>query len=303
MANPLVSILINNYNYAPFLAEAIDSALAQTYANVEVVVVDDGSKDNSREIIASYGDRIVPVIKENGGQASAFNAGFAASKGDFLCFLDSDDKFLPHKIEHLVKIFSENPDTGWIFDKVIEFDHKTGERCPPPADCALGAWDVRSVIASGVTPFIPTATSGLSFRRSLLDLMLPMPVSIRITSDLYLKLIALGLTKGWMTPEEITLQRIHGENLYTHLKKGRRYLKGYTALLTGLSIYERFPTLRRLGIVLFSRGLGLCFVATAPNTEYRKIAGSFLRELPLRTRTEILVRTLYSGSRQFLSKA
>lgn len=76
---PLASIIIDNYNYGRFLADAINSALAQTYQHTEVIVVDDGSTDNSREIISQYGDRIRPVLKENGGQGSAFNAGFEAS--------------------------------------------------------------------------------------------------------------------------------------------------------------------------------------------------------------------------------
>ena len=93
--SPLVSILINNYNYAQYLSQAIDSALGQTYTNTEIIVVDDGSTDNSREIINSYGNQIISVLKENGGQASAINAGFAASKGDIICLLDADDIFLP----------------------------------------------------------------------------------------------------------------------------------------------------------------------------------------------------------------
>ena len=66
----LVTILINNYNYGRFLRDAIDSALNQTYRNLEVIVVDDGSTDESREVIASYGDRIIPVLKENGERLS-----------------------------------------------------------------------------------------------------------------------------------------------------------------------------------------------------------------------------------------
>ncbi|NEQ67311.1 MAG: glycosyltransferase, partial [Symploca sp. SIO2D2] len=62
--NPLVSILINNYNYGRFLSEAIDSALKQSYSNIEVIVVDDGSTDNSQEIIKSYGEKIVPILKQ-----------------------------------------------------------------------------------------------------------------------------------------------------------------------------------------------------------------------------------------------
>ena len=81
---PLVSILINNYNYADFLDHAIRSALdqARSYEPVEIVVVDDGSTDHSRQIIKSYAGAIVGIFKENGGQASAFNAGVRASRGE-----------------------------------------------------------------------------------------------------------------------------------------------------------------------------------------------------------------------------
>src|SRR4051812_16040279 len=93
---PWASIIINNYNYGHFLRDAIDSALAQTYPCTEVIVVDDGSTDDSREVIAGYGQRVTAVFKENGGQASAFNAGFAASRGEVVVFLDADDTLLPN---------------------------------------------------------------------------------------------------------------------------------------------------------------------------------------------------------------
>src|SRR5262245_6559987 len=106
MTGPLVTVLINNYNYAQFLREAIDSALSQSYRRVEIIVVDDGSTDQSREIISSYGSRVTAVFKENGGQASAFNVGVAASRGDILCFLDSDDLFYPWKVNRIVELFN-----------------------------------------------------------------------------------------------------------------------------------------------------------------------------------------------------
>ncbi|MGH7801488.1 MAG: glycosyltransferase family 2 protein [Thermodesulfobacteriota bacterium] len=77
----LVSIIINNYNYGRFLKGCIESALNQTYPHTEVIIVDDGSTDNSREIIAKYRERAILILKQNEGQASAFNAGFAVSMG------------------------------------------------------------------------------------------------------------------------------------------------------------------------------------------------------------------------------
>ena len=91
-ANELrVSIIINNYNYDRFLAQAIDSALNQTYPNIEVIVVDDGSTDSSRQIITSYGDAIKPVLQPNSKQGIAFNNGFNHSTSDIINFLDADD--------------------------------------------------------------------------------------------------------------------------------------------------------------------------------------------------------------------
>ena len=95
MINPTASILINNYNYGHFLKEAINSALNQTQISrdIEVIVVDDGSTDNSHDVINSFDSRIIAIKKRNGGQASAFNAGVSKASGEFIFFLDADDFF------------------------------------------------------------------------------------------------------------------------------------------------------------------------------------------------------------------
>src|SRR5215212_8459413 len=95
---PLASVIINNFNYGRFLREAIDSALAQDYPATEVVVVDDGSTDDSRAVIESYRDRVRAVFKENGGQGSAYNAGVPVSRGEYVCMLDADDTLDPTAI-------------------------------------------------------------------------------------------------------------------------------------------------------------------------------------------------------------
>ncbi len=90
-----ISIVIDNYNYEHFVAQAIDSALAQTHADVEVIVVDDGSKDGSIDAIRRYADRVLVVEQPNGGQGSAYNAGFARATGALVVFLDADDWLYP----------------------------------------------------------------------------------------------------------------------------------------------------------------------------------------------------------------
>src|SRR5512140_2792158 len=100
-SDPLVSIIITNYNYGRFLASAIESALRQRYPAIEVIVVDDGSTDNSREVMGCYEKRIVPVFKQNGGQASSMNAGFSQSHGEIVIFLDADDMLLPGTVERV----------------------------------------------------------------------------------------------------------------------------------------------------------------------------------------------------------
>ncbi|TAM79843.1 MAG: glycosyltransferase family 2 protein [Acidobacteria bacterium] len=178
VGTPLVSIIVNNYNYGRFLGEAIDSALAQTYPNKEVIVVDDGSRDNSREVIAGYGRRILPVLKENGGQASAFNAGFKASKGELILFLDSDDMLEPEAIETTAREWRDGV-ARMVFP--LEVVDKSGR----PLGKTVGGKELPS---PALGPFgVGTPTSGNVFSRAALEKILPMPEEgWRIAADLFL---------------------------------------------------------------------------------------------------------------------
>src|SRR5215467_10510396 len=164
----LVTILINNYNYGRFLRRAIDSALDQTYPNIEVVVVDDGSTDDSREIISSYGPRIRPILKENGGQASTFNSGIAASRGEIICLLDADDFFHPDKVERVVPRC--RPGSMLYHRLRIEpGDEATPRIIAPRMDYCLYAQRY------GFVPYMASPTSGLVFRRDLALMLIPLP--------------------------------------------------------------------------------------------------------------------------------
>ncbi len=112
MFNPKVSIVIPVYNGSNYLREAIDSALAQTYKNIEVIVINDGSKDNGKteKICKSYGNKIRYFKKENGGVASALNMGVEKMEGEYFSWLSHDDVYYPNKIEEQLKYLSNISD-------------------------------------------------------------------------------------------------------------------------------------------------------------------------------------------------
>lgn len=219
MDGPLVSVIIDNYNYGRFLREAVDSALNQTYPNLEVIVVDDGSSDNSREIIASYGGRIIPVLKENGGQASAFNEGFAVSKGEIVCFLDSDDVWRETKINGVVEAARSNPRAVLIYHPVQKIDGNAIPLGKPWPTTLCNGWiDARVRHSGGWWSYPPT--SALCFRRVLLERVMNIPEDrYRICADAYLAGIAPFLGPVVGLKECLALYRLHGRNHWNNQER------------------------------------------------------------------------------------
>jgi glycosyltransferase involved in cell wall biosynthesis len=117
-----ISVIIPTFNYGRFLRQAIDSVLAQTYAPLEIIVVDDGSTDDTPEIAASYGDRIRYIRQRNAGVGAARNKGIASARGEYLAFLDSDDLWLPEKLERQIARFEASPELGFVHTGVERFD-------------------------------------------------------------------------------------------------------------------------------------------------------------------------------------
>jgi glycosyltransferase involved in cell wall biosynthesis len=111
---PLVSVVIPTYNYGHCVAEAVDSALAQTYPAVEVLVVDDGSTDDTRARLAPYGDRIRYIHQPNRGLSAARNTGIRNANGTFVALLDSDDTFHPRKLELQMRYLSSHPEVPFL---------------------------------------------------------------------------------------------------------------------------------------------------------------------------------------------
>lgn len=228
-AQPQVSIIINNYNYGRFLSQAIDSALNQAYSNTEVVVVDDGSTDNSREIIASYGDKIIPVLKENGGHGSTFNAGLAASCGEIIIFLDADDYLFPDTIERVVAAWKPGVvKVQYRLDVVDTSGNRRG--IFPPPERTLDAGDVVPILLEKGRYGTPV-TSGNAFSRDVLEKIGLIPeAEFRHCGESYLVNLAPFYGQLVSIEQPLGAYRMHGSNDWgitqeADLQKFGKYVK------------------------------------------------------------------------------
>jgi len=212
-ARVAVTVLINAYNYGRFIGAAIDSALAQDFPaeQVEILVVDDGSTDDTAERVRKYGESVRYFYKANGGQASAFNLGFAEARGEIVAFLDADDYFLPNKLRRMADEFQKRPEVGMIYHSLLELDSESGD-----------LHETKIVPISGFVPgdksklleYCIYPTSSMVFRRAALGRVLPMPETIGIQADAYVSVLMPLLTPVLAIEEHLSVYRIHGQNAY-----------------------------------------------------------------------------------------
>jgi glycosyltransferase involved in cell wall biosynthesis len=119
---PEVSVVIPTFNSARFLDEALQSILDQSFKDYEIIVVDDGSTDQTKQVVARYGDKIKYILQENSGPAAAKNNGIRNSSGKYIAFLDADDMWLPTKLEKQVKMFRQHPELAMVFTENVCFN-------------------------------------------------------------------------------------------------------------------------------------------------------------------------------------
>jgi ATP-binding cassette subfamily B protein/subfamily B ATP-binding cassette protein MsbA len=214
---PLVSVVIDNYNYGRFLGQAIESAQAQRYEPIEVIVVDDGSTDDSRDVLSRY-DGVVAVLKANGGQPSAINAGFDVARGDWVCFLDADDVLLPDAIESALA--GAEPGVAkvqWPMEESDESGARTGRTWPShPLDSGELS---DAVLLDGPEGYGWAWSCGGLFSRSCLEQVLPLDEqegpSGRGVAYVDATLASLAPLYGRIATIDrpLSLHRIHGANM------------------------------------------------------------------------------------------
>lgn len=212
-----LDVIVNNHNYAPYVGRAIDSALDQDVLRLRVIVVDDGSTDDSRRVIEGYAGSVVPVFKDGGGQASAFNAGLATSSADVVMFLDADDALAPGIGERAIRMFEADPSLARLQYRMQVMDESGNltETVKPPAHVPMPNGDIRREELAFPFDLAWMATSGNAFATWALRRIFPVPeAEFPLGADWYVVHLASLLGRVASLDHVGSYRRVHGRNQY-----------------------------------------------------------------------------------------
>ncbi|MGA2687138.1 MAG: glycosyltransferase [Candidatus Korobacteraceae bacterium] len=212
MAKPAISAVIDAYNQERFVEQAIASVLQQglSPAEMEVIVVDDGSVDRTPEIVRKFEPRVQLICKANGGQASAFNSGIARARADIVAFLDADDWWANGKIRAVLEAFEQNREiaaVGHGYFEVLD-DTLTGEMLVPQKNTVV---DLSSVTAARIADpaRMLLGTSRLAVRRSVLRRLGQIPTELVYAADTPIFMFALALGGALILDQPLCYYRLH----------------------------------------------------------------------------------------------
>lgn len=217
--NPLISVLIPSYNHAPFIEAAVNSVLAQSYQKIQVVIVDDASSDASQQLIRSFADeRIVfRLLAANVGACEAMNIGLSMCEGEFIAVCNSDDVWLPQKLERQLQVFSVGTNLGAVFsdvDWIDDYGRPLGKKQAPPFHAVFKqpnrsrfSW-MKDLIENGNSLCHPS----ILIRREVYDRVGTYNNFYRQLPDLDMWMRVLQHYEIFVMPEKLVSFRIHNSN-------------------------------------------------------------------------------------------
>lgn len=228
---PTISVIIHTFNNEKFIAETVESVLRQTYNDYEIIVVDDGSEDGTRDALLPYMQKIRYHYKENGGIASAKNAGISLSNAEFIAFLDHDDLWVPDKLKIQMEHFNNNPQVGLVYAKYTSFKSDKELRTKP--EKGYSGWIFKELLSKS---FIQTST--VIVKKECLNAVGPYDESFKLADeyDMFLR-VAKRFQCGFVD-KELTRYRVHDRNASRNdllfdkenLRVFKKVYNGYTDL-------------------------------------------------------------------------
>lgn len=219
-----VSVIVPAYNGDRYIAEAIEGVLNQTHSEYEIIVVDDGSTDNTRKVVQQYGDRVNYLSQSNQGVAASRNLGLAAARGEYIAFLDQDDVFLPHKLASQVALFDRDAALGIVNSGWQIVDERGTVKA------AVQPWQqIPHLSSANLIIWKPVFLGAMLFRRSWLERSGGFDTTLSQTPDvdLVMRLAMLGCPAAWV--EQTTVKyRQHDANASKNTLEQARELNEIT---------------------------------------------------------------------------
>jgi glycosyltransferase involved in cell wall biosynthesis len=216
MSKPFVTALIDTYNHQSFIQDAINSVLNQNFpaSETEILVVDDGSTDDTSEVVRKFAPRVRLLRKTNGGQASAFNAGIPEARGEIVAFLDGDDWWAPGKLTAVTEAFAANADVGLVGHGVTEVYPDGRQRTEVPRE--ISRFRITSTEEAKTFRMRRGffGTSRMSYRKEILRRIGSVPEALKFEADEYLFTLAGLLAHVLILRESFTFYRLHDRNLF-----------------------------------------------------------------------------------------
>jgi glycosyltransferase involved in cell wall biosynthesis len=285
----LVSVVIPNFNYARYVAQAIESALALDWPDVEIIVVDDGSTDDSREVLARYQDRATIVHQENGGQIAACNTGFARSRGNVVVFLDSDDVLHPSVIREAASVWRSGLSKVQFQMRVIDAEGRPTGAFLPQFRVVPTSEDVQQWVMTAASYPTPPG-SGNVYSRRYLKKIFPLSGEDR-AADSYCLAAAPHLGDVVTVAKPLVDYRVHGSNdgamakldarRFAHEVKRAQARYRYADSLRGGAYLPKSPAALNRSLTLLPYRLASLKLAPAEHPIPRDSSWKVLRDLTL----------------------
>jgi glycosyltransferase involved in cell wall biosynthesis len=215
-----VSVIIPTFNYGRFIGEAIESVLVQSYPIAEIIVVDDGSTDETSAVLEAFGERVRVISGPNSGVGAARNKGFAVSNGDFIAFLDADDIWASDKIEKQMAAFDADTDLGLVHCGIREFDSTTGETLSERCQGRHG-W-VADELLLFESPVIYVSGSVWVVRREIFTELGGFDTRLKVGEDWEFCYRVARRAKIGFVPEALVNYRKHGKNAHLNIGEMER---------------------------------------------------------------------------------
>ncbi len=232
-----VTALIDTYNHEAFIEAAIESVLAQDFpaSETEILVVDDGSTDDTPEVVRKFAPRVRLLRKANGGQASGFNAAIPEARGEILAFLDGDDWWAPGKLTAVAGAFSAENDVGLVGHGITEVYPDGRQTVQAPREVSRFRLDSVENARKFRMRKCFLGTSRMAYRREVLRRIGPVPETLKFEADEYLFTLAGLFAAVMVLPEPFTFYRLHDANLFQFTKGGENAIRRKQQVLIALA--------------------------------------------------------------------